>query len=119
MIVKAMVLAAGRGARLGSMTETKPKPMIAIAGRPILEHTVAWLRDSGISDIIVNLHHHADQIRTHFGDGSTLGVNISYSSEPSLLGTAGALKPVRHVFTSTFLVVYGDNFFHCDLARFL
>lgn len=119
VIVKAMVLAAGRGARLGSMTDTGPKPMIAIAGKPILEHTVTWLRDSGISDIVINLHHHADQIRAHFGDGSALGARIAYSFEPSLLGTAGALRPVRQAFASTFLVVYGDNFFSCDLDRFL
>lgn len=119
VIVKAMVLAAGRGTRLGSMTTARPKPMIPIAGKPILEHTITWLRDSGITEIVVNLHHHADQIRSHFGDGCRLGVNISYSPEPSLLGTAGALRPVRDTFSSTFLVVYGDNFFRCDFPRLL
>lgn len=114
-----MVLAAGQGSRLGTITSEIPKPMIPLAGKPILEHTIAWLRRSGVVEIVVNLHHQGDHIRAHFGDGSRLGVSISYSFEPTLLGTAGALRPVRNHFTSTFLVVYGDNFFQCNFDRFV
>ena len=114
-----MVLAAGRGTRLGKLTSDVPKPMIPLAEKPILEHTIAWLKRSGIVEIVINLHHQGDQIRAHFGDGSRLGVTISYSFEPTLLGTAGALRPVRDQFTSTFLVVYGDNFFQCNFDRFV
>lgn len=114
-----MVLAAGRGTRLGASAAGRPKPMIPLAGRPILEHTIRWLRAGGVRDVVINLHHQADEIRGHFGDGTALGVDITYSFEPTLLGTAGALVPVSEQFTSTFLVVYGDNFFDCDLARLL
>jgi NDP-sugar pyrophosphorylase family protein len=113
----AMVLAAGRGTRLGPLTEARPKPMMPLGGRPILQNTLELLGRAGIRDVIINLHHHGDQIRSHFGDGGGCGVRITYSEEPILQGTAGALRPFRDVLTSTFLVVYGDNFFRCDLER--
>jgi NDP-sugar pyrophosphorylase family protein len=119
VIVKAMVLAAGRGTRLGEVAAGRAKPMIPLAGKPILEHTLTWLGQAGVRDVVVNLHHRADQIRAHFGDGARFGVHITYSIEVSLLGTAGALMPWCDRFTSTFLVVYGDNFFVCDLKRLL
>jgi len=113
----AMILAAGRGTRLGRMTAVTPKPMIALGGKPILEHTLGWLRRNGIRDIVINLHHHGERIRSYFGNGSRFGVRLCYSVESELLGTAGALVPVRDRFTSTFLVVYGDNLFDCDVRR--
>lgn len=113
-----MVLAAGKGTRLGIASDV-PKPMISLGGKPILEHTLEWLRRSGVSDVVINLHHQRDRIRDHFGDGSRLGMRITYSVEEALLGTAGALVPVRDQFTSTFLLVYGDNYYRCDVGRFV
>ena len=92
--------------------------MVPIAGRPLLEHTVVWLRDHGFTDLVLTLHHKPEAIRDHFGDGSRFGVRIQYSLEAELLGTSGALLPVRSFLSDeTFLVMYGDNLTNCDLAR--
>ena len=116
--MKAMVLAAGEGRRLRPLTEQLPKPMVPLAGRPLLEYVVGWLRRYGVTDLVINLHHHPEAIRDHFGDGSAFDVHITYSYEPELLGTAGAINAVAHLFAEeTFLIVYGDNLTNCDLAR--
>src|SRR3972149_4042044 len=116
--MKAMVLAAGEGRRLRPLTEQLPKPMVPLAGRPLLEYVVVWLRRYGVKDLVINLHHHPEAIRDHFGDGSAFDVHITYSYEPELLGTAGAINAVAHLFAEeTFLIVYGDNVTNCDLAR--
>jgi len=113
--MRAFVLAAGEGQRLRPLTDALPKPMLRVAGRPILEHNVRLLARHGITDVIVNLHHRPEAIVDHLGDGSALGTNISYSPEVELLGTAGALLPVRDRLRQTFLVLYGDNLSTCDL----
>lgn len=112
--MKAVVLAAGKGQRLKGVLDNVPKPMAKIAGKPILQHNLEWLRNSGITDIYVNLHHLSDCITRHFGDGSGWGVRITYSYEPQLLGTAGAVKKIAREFwkdkpDESFLVIYGDN----------
>jgi NDP-sugar pyrophosphorylase family protein len=114
-----MLLAAGEGRRLGSTTLDRPKPMLEIAGRPILEHNVRFLARYGIRDLVVNLHHCPEAITQYFGDGASCGVRISYSYEPALLGTAGAVKKVSQHFDETFIVMYGDNLTTCDLSRFI
>ncbi len=115
--MKALLLAAGEGTRLGPATAHRPKPMLEIAGRPILEHNVRLLARHGISELIINLHYRPEMIREHFGDGRSFGVNITYSWESSLLGTAGAAKNVAGQLTETFLVIYADNLTTCDLSR--
>jgi NDP-sugar pyrophosphorylase family protein len=112
-----MILAAGEGTRMRPLTERLPKPMVRISGRPILEYNIRLLAHYGIRDIIINLHYHPEAIIHYFGDGSAWGVSITYSYEPTLLGTAGAVKKIESFFDSTFLVVYGDNLTTCDLAR--
>ena len=112
-----MVLAAGEGIRLRPMTTDVPKPMVPVRGRPLLEHTVASLARQGVRDLVLNLHHCPETVRSHFGTGEQWGAHIQYSPEPRLLGTAGALTPWRAFFDSTFLVVYGDNLTTCDLSR--
>lgn len=114
-----MVLAAGEAQRLRPLTDNLPKPMLSIAGRPILEHNVRLLVQHGVADIIINVHHCADVIRAHFLNGSRFGARIIYSEEPILLGTAGAVKLLESEFTSTFLVVYGDNLTDCDIGKFV
>ena len=117
--MKAMVLAAGEGSRLGALTEDKPKPMLAVGGVPILERNVRLLARYGVEEIVINLHHRPEVIVDHFGDGSRFGVKITYSFEERLLGTAGALGKVRDIFRDDFFLVYGDNLTTCDLGALM
>lgn len=119
-VPKAMILAAGHGTRLRPLTDRLPKAMVPIAGRPLLEHTVELLAASGVREIAINLHTHAGVIADHLGDGSRFGVKITYSFEPQLLGTAGAVKALAHFFSDgPFFVIYGDVFTRMDLERLL
>jgi len=115
--MKALILAAGKGTRLGSLTENYPKPMLPVGGKPLLAHHMAWLRSFGITEVAVNLHHAADVIRDFFGDGERYGVKLTYSYEPELMGTAGAARRLEHFLDERFVVVYGDVFSNVDLAR--
>jgi mannose-1-phosphate guanylyltransferase len=117
-VTQAVVLAAGQGTRLRPMTNDRPKPMIEIGGRPLVEHTVLQLAGCGVERIIMNLHHCPDVVREHFGDGRRHGVHIEYSIEPELLGTAGAVKRMASSLGGRpFYVVYGDNLTTCDFGR--
>lgn len=114
--MNAMILAAGKGTRLYPLTETLPKPMVPVAGRPVLEHIVRWLRRHGVRRIAINLHYLPAAVRGHFGDGSRFGVELLYSEEPELLGTAGGVKRIESFFEDPFLVVYGDVLADFDLG---
>ncbi len=117
---KAMILAAGKGTRLRPLTNRMPKAMVPVDGRPLLEYTIELLREHGVRDIAVNLHTHADSITEHFGDGSRFGVSLTYSFEPELLGTAGAVKKLEEYFSDgPFYVVYGDVLTRLDLGSLL
>jgi len=107
---KAMILAAGYGTRLGDLTKEIPKPMLPIQGRPLLEYLVVHLRRHGFNKICINLHYMPDIIINYFGDGSKLGVELTYSYEPELLGTAGGVKKMEDFLKTDgpFLVQYGD-----------
>ena len=117
--MNAMVLAAGKGTRLHSLTETVPKPMLPVAGRPVLAHIIEWLWRHGIHQVAINLHYHPEVIREYFDDGSRWGVEIIYSEEPELLGTAGGVKKMEAFFGDPFLVVYGDVLTDLDLGALL
>ena len=106
--MRGVILAAGQGTRLGSLTRERPKPMLPISGRPVLEHTVRWLRRHAITRIAINVHHYPQAIIDHFGDGSRFGVEITYSMEQALLGTAGGVKRMAASFDTPAVVVYGD-----------
>jgi mannose-1-phosphate guanylyltransferase/phosphomannomutase len=106
--MKAVILCAGEGERLRPLTLTTPKPLLEIGGRPLLERTIAWLRGCGVVELFINLHHLGKKIRGHVGDGSRLGVRITYSEEKTLLGTAGALRAFAPHLDEPFVVVYGD-----------
>ena len=90
--MKAMILAAGRGERLLPLTLHTPKVLLPVNGTPIIEHTILWLRSQGISEIVINVHHLAEQVMDYLGEGDRLGVQIVYSIEKDLLGTAGGVK---------------------------
>ena len=115
--MKAMILAAGRGRRLRPLTDTCPKPMIPIAGTPLLEHVIRLLARHGFDQLAINLNHLPDVIRDHFGDGCDFGVEITYSLEEELLGTAGAVRKMAAFFDESFLVYYGDNLCNTDLSN--
>ena len=108
--MKAIVLCAGLGTRLGPLTRDLPKPMLPLDGRPLLEYMLVHLRAQGVEDIAINLHHRPQRIVDHFGDGSGLDLRLVYSQEERLLGTAGALKRLEPWIGAdeSFLVVYGD-----------
>ncbi len=114
--MKAMILAAGEGTRLRPHTLKMPKPMLPVAGRPTIEWIVLWLRYYGIREIIINLHHQPRPVIEHFGDGSALGVKITFSVEETILGTAGGIKRVENLFQNPFVVVYGDVLTDMDLG---
>ena len=110
MIRRAMVLAAGRGTRLAPLTDTTPKPLVAVAGRPLLEHILDFLRAGGITDVVVNLHHLGQRIADHLGDGARFGVRIRYSWEPTILDTGGGIKRAEPLLAGEpFVVINGDS----------
>ncbi len=114
---KAMVLAAGLGTRLRPLTDLISKPMAPIVNRPVMEHIIKLLAKHGFTDIVCNLHYFPDEIKNHFRDGSKWGVNIVYSFEEELLGTAGGVKKVEDFFRGqTFLVISGDALTDIDLS---
>jgi NDP-sugar pyrophosphorylase family protein len=113
--MKGMILAAGEGRRLRPLTDYLPKPMLPVAGRPLMEHTIIHLRDCGITDLAINLHHLPAAVMDYFGDGSRWGVKLRYSVEERLLGSAGGVKRLHSFFDETFLVYYGDVFTWADL----
>jgi NDP-sugar pyrophosphorylase family protein len=110
-----IILAAGEGSRLRPLTLTRPKPMLPIAGRPMLQHIVDWLRHYGVTRIAINLHHCPDAIPAYFGDGSKFGVSLAYSREESILGTAGGVRKLADFLAETFVLVYGDVLTDMDL----
>ena len=115
--MKAMILAAGFGTRLWPLTIGRTKPAIPFLNRPLIAFTIDYLRNFGITDIIVNLHHEPESVRSQIGDGSDMGVSITYSvEEPEILGTSGALDRVRELLLDdTFVVVNGKIVTNLDL----
>jgi NDP-sugar pyrophosphorylase family protein len=118
--MKALILAAGQGTRLGPLTHNTPKPMLPVGDRPLLEHIVELLRRHDICDVAINLHHKPDVILRHFGSGDAWGVRLRYSYEASLLGSAGtALRHLAWVYPDPFLVYYGDVYSDINLTELI
>jgi NDP-sugar pyrophosphorylase family protein len=121
--MKAVILAAGVGSRLRPLTDTCAKPMLPIAGRPLLARTLDWLRASGVDEAALNLHHLPDSVRDGLGDGTAWGMRLRYSYEPELLGSGGALRAIAERFPGwldqTFLLVYGDMLIDVELRELL
>ena len=88
----ALIIAGGEGERLRPLTSDRPKPMILVAGRPILEYQVGWLRREGVTDVVFLCGYKASVIEEHFGDGSRFGLRVHYSPEEEPLGRGGALR---------------------------
>jgi NDP-sugar pyrophosphorylase family protein len=118
--MKAMVLCAGYGTRLGELTRDWPKPMLPLdaRGRPLLAFLLGHLRAQGFTDVALNVHFRPEILRDWFGDGSRWGLRLHWSLENQLLGTAGGVKNLAHYFRheDAFLVQYGDILTDQDLA---
>jgi mannose-1-phosphate guanylyltransferase/phosphomannomutase len=115
--VKAVVMAGGEGTRLRPLTSNQPKPMVPVVGKPCMEHIVDLLRRHGMSDVIVTLAFMPQAIRSYFGAGESLGVNVEYSVEESPLGTAGSVRLASARLDETFVVISGDALTDVNLQR--
>ncbi|WP_243358545.1 nucleotidyltransferase family protein [Fundidesulfovibrio terrae] len=114
----AVVLSAGLGTRLRPLTDTCPKPMVPVAGVPLLERTIRHLAAQGVTDVCVNLHHLPQAVRDHFPGDAAFGVRLHFTVEEELLGTAGALNAFRDILREPFLVWYGDVLSEFDVSAF-
>lgn len=97
--MKAMIFAAGLGSRLGSMTRTKPKALIMVDGKPLLSHVIEKLKDSGVNEIIINVHHLSGQIIDFIKANNNFGIDIVFSVEEKLLDTGGGVKKAGWFFS--------------------
>jgi mannose-1-phosphate guanylyltransferase/phosphomannomutase len=114
--VKAVVMAGGEGSRLRPLTTKRPKPLVPVAGRPIMEHILLLLRKHHMREVVATVQYLGASIRNYFGDGSDSGVSMSYSVEDSPLGTAGSVRLASDLLKETFLVISGDALTDIDLT---
>lgn len=118
--MKAFILAAGYGTRLEPLTIAVPKPMVPIVNLPTMQHNLELLKKHNFYNIFANIHYHPEQIENYFGDGSAFGVNLCYSFEEELLGTAGGIKRMARGLArvdKTFLVLSSDALTDINLGR--
>jgi len=114
--MKAMILAAGYGARLWPLTADRTKPALPVLGKPLVGYVAEYLARCGVEEVIVNLHHQPESVRSALGDGSQFGVRLKYVHEPVILGTSGALDNARGLLEGdTFVVVNGKLITDLDL----
>lgn len=114
--MKTVVMAGGQGTRLRPLTSNHPKPMVTVANKPLMEHIIELLKRHSLEDVVVTLQFLPMLITSHFGDGSAWGVNMSYVTEETPLGTAGSVRNARGLLDETFLVVSGDALTDIDLT---
>lgn len=110
-------MAGGQGTRLRPLTSNQPKPMLPIVGRPMMQHILRLARRHGITDIVATVQFLASIVRNFFGDGSDLGVSLSYATEEEPLGTAGSVKNARPLLDERTLVLSGDTLTDVDLTE--
>jgi D-glycero-D-manno-heptose 1,7-bisphosphate phosphatase len=115
--MKTVIMAGGKGTRLASVASGIPKPMVPLAGKPILEHQLECLKKKGLTDIIIVVGYLGEAIKKHFGDGSAFGVKVSYYTETEPLGTAGALFRITEELDDNFILINGDIIFDIDFSR--
>lgn len=117
--LKAVILVGGEGTRLRPLTYGMPKAMVPVLNRPFLEHTIAYLKNYKVKNIILALSYLPEVVQNYFGDGSNSGVQLNYAVEDNPLGTAGAVKNAERYLSSTFVVLNGDVFIGLDIADML
>ncbi len=103
-----IIMAGGLGTRLRPHTETCPKPLLSVAGKPMLEHIIERARLEGFSNFVISIHYRGEMIEDYFGEGESLGVNIEYLREESPMGTCGALALLKPKPKEPFIVTNGD-----------
>lgn len=114
-----MILAAGRGERMRPLTDSCPKPLLTIHGKPLIAYHLEALKRAGIDSVIINVSWLADQIMQSIGNGSQFGLHIDYSHEPQALETAGGILQALPKLRDRFIVVNGDVFTNFDFGRLL
>ena len=113
-----MILAAGRGERMRPLTDRVPKPLLPVAGRPLIAHLIERLARAGVNELVVNVSHLADQVERELGDGSRLGVRITYSREAVALETGGGIAYALPLLgAAPFAVVNSDIYCDYDFTR--
>jgi len=118
--MKTVILAGGRGQRLKSVVDDRPKPMAEINDRPFLEYLILQLKRWHLTDIILSIGYKGEIIKKHFGDGSKWSVSIQYSEEVEPLGTGGAIGHAKELIeTDFFIVINGDSFLELDYSEFI
>lgn len=117
--MKTVIMAGGKGTRMASVSRDIPKPMLPMAGKPVLEYEIERLREYGLNDIIITVGHLGSQITEYFGDGSNYGVRIRYYEESRPLGNAGALFHLKDELQNEFLLLNGDIVFDIDFHSFI
>lgn len=115
--MKAVILAAGEGVRLQPLTSTRPKHLIKLCGKPLLEHCLNALKAAGINDALIIVHYMRDVIRRYFGDGEKFGLKIEYKEQKGVLGTGNAVSLADSYVNNDFLVVYGDLLFTAEAVK--
>lgn len=118
-MIPAVIVAGGKGERMGKATADLPKPMLPLGGKPILEHLIARLRDCGYRELHLSLGYKAEAVSSYFGDGSRWGLRLHHRVETAPRGTAGAIADLRPELGEDMLVVYGDLYADMDFARLL
>ncbi|MGV7220026.1 MAG: sugar phosphate nucleotidyltransferase [Nitrospinales bacterium] len=116
--MKAMVLAAGLGSRLRPLSYERPKPLFPVMNKPAIEHTLSLLKSAGVTDVVINLHHQGNKIADYLEDGSRYGLNINYSNENTILGSAGGIKAAqKYLDGGPFIVINSDVITDIDLQE--
>ena len=118
-IIKLALLAGGRGSRLGKLTDSIPKSMVKIDGRPFIAHQLDLLREKGITDIVICVGRFREQIEDYVGDGNRFGLNVEYSYDVTFSGTGGAIQGALPILGDTFWVMYGDSYLDIDFQPIL
>jgi mannose-1-phosphate guanylyltransferase/phosphomannomutase len=113
--MKTVIMAGGEGTRLRPLTCNRPKPMVPIANKPVMEHIIELVKKYDMRDIAVTLQYMPEQIKEYFSDGGEFGVNLRYYEEKTPLGTAGSVKNAEDFLDDTFLVISGDALTDIDL----
>ena len=115
-----MILAAGRGERMRPLTDTCPKPLLSVGGKPLIIWQIERLVAAGITDLVINHAHLGEQIEAALGDGRRFGAHIAYSPEREALETAGGVANALHLLgAAPFLVVSADIYCECDYRRMI
>lgn len=115
--MKAIILSAGEGSRMRPLTLTKPKTMLPVAGKPIIQYNIESLRNYGITDILLIVSYKEDMVKNYFKDGKKFGVNITYKTQKDFLGTANAISYGKDYMDSSFIVLNGDIILDSEVIK--